>query len=310
MNSRPLVSVLIPTFNQAAYIGEAVASALSQTWPSVEVIVSDNHSTDETAAILESHSDSRVRVIRPAAHVTMFANFQFAADAARGRYVVFLSSDDTLRPEFVSTLVPHLEADARLAYAYAACELIDKDGKRRGTSRHRSGGWRREGASELRHAIGGHRGIFTAMLIRRETFTAAGGFDARFQIAGDWSLILRLLAQGDVMYVDRELAQYRLWNTPDRDNRIAQHVDEVAWMYESGMTAFVDRGLVSREEVDRAMCRTMRNFRRQLARMSRATMPEESMETAIRTAEQHGGTLGFIERSYLAIRRFLGSVIR
>jgi glycosyltransferase involved in cell wall biosynthesis len=305
MNSPPLVSVLIPTFNQAAYIGAAVESALSQTWPSVEVIVSDNHSTDGTAAVLESHADARLRVIRPAAHVTMFSNFQHAAEAAGGRYVVFLSSDDTLRPEFISTLVQHLETDSRLAYAYAACELIDKDGKRRGTSRHRSGPWRREGAAELRRAIGGHRGIFTAMLIRREDFTAAGGFDARFQIAGDWSLILRLLAQGDVMYVDRELAQYRLWNTPDRDSRIARHVEEVVWMYESGMTAFVDRGLVSREEVDRAMRRTMRRFRRQLARM-----PVATMEAAIRTVEQHGGALGFTDRAYLAIRRFLRVVNR
>ncbi len=305
LNSAPLVSVLIPTFNQGHYIREAVDSALSQKWPSVEVVVSDNHSTDDTAAVLKRCQDSRLRVIRPAAHVSMFANYQYAAEAAGGRYVVCLSSDDTLRSDFISTLVQCLEEDARLAYAYSACELIDKDGRRRGTSRHRFGSRRRNGRRELRHAIGGHRGILSAMLIRRQSFITAGGFDPRFQIAGDWSLILRLLTQGDVMYVDRELAQYRVWNTTDRDKRIAEHVEEVAWMYKNGMTAIVSDALVSREEVDRAMRNTMRKFRRQLARM-----PGAMMATAINTAEQHGGKLSVIDRLVLTIRRVLGALRR
>jgi len=94
---QPLVSIVIPVYNQKIqYLQEALESALNQTYTTIEVIVSDNHSTNDVPAYLASVEDDRLRVKKPEQFLPMAQNFQFAADQATGEFVVFLCSDDYL----------------------------------------------------------------------------------------------------------------------------------------------------------------------------------------------------------------------
>jgi glycosyltransferase involved in cell wall biosynthesis len=110
MNTQPLISVIMPAYNAAAYIEEAIRSVLAQTYLNIEVVVIDDGSTDASGDIARSISDSRVRVVsKPNGGVSSARNA--GLDIAQGEYVAFHDADDTMEPtnlaEKVEALVHH-----------------------------------------------------------------------------------------------------------------------------------------------------------------------------------------------------------
>ena len=94
---QPLVSVLIPTFNRSAMLRRALGSAFAQSYPRLEVLVSDNHSTDDTSATVADFAgrDARVRPLQsPPGNTSAMLNIGNALAAAAGKYAVVLADDD------------------------------------------------------------------------------------------------------------------------------------------------------------------------------------------------------------------------
>ena len=102
--SEPEISIVVPTRNGLAYLRHTIESVLSQDAENFELVVSDNHSEDGTAAYLASISDPRFRRIRPDQPLSMVAHFEFAIAAARGVWVTTLGDDDGLMPFFFTHL--------------------------------------------------------------------------------------------------------------------------------------------------------------------------------------------------------------
>ena len=98
------ISIVVPTRNGLAYLRHTIESVLSQDAENFELVVSDNHSEDGTAAYLASISDPRFRRIRPDQPLSMVAHFEFAIAAARGVWVTTLGDDDGLMPFFFTHL--------------------------------------------------------------------------------------------------------------------------------------------------------------------------------------------------------------
>src|SRR5437868_2369150 len=109
MASDPLVSVLVPAFNDAAFLAEALDSVLAQDVYSLEVIVSDDASTDGTLDVARAYAarDGRVRVLVNAENLGMTRNWNRALAEARGEFVLKLDADDAIKP---GTLGQMLEA--------------------------------------------------------------------------------------------------------------------------------------------------------------------------------------------------------
>jgi glycosyltransferase involved in cell wall biosynthesis len=95
----PLVSVVIPTYNHARVLGRALASVVAQTVRDWEAIVVNNHSTDDTRAVVERIGDPRIGLVDYANHGVIAASRNEGIRRARGRYVAFLDSDDEWMPE-------------------------------------------------------------------------------------------------------------------------------------------------------------------------------------------------------------------
>jgi glycosyltransferase involved in cell wall biosynthesis len=113
----PVVSILIPTYNQnLRLLKECIDSALDQTLRNIEVIVSDNHSTNGTVDFLKMYDDPRLRLVSPKSFLSMNDNFAFCAEHACGKYLSFLSSDDVLLPHALDVLYKHIEAAPDMAF--------------------------------------------------------------------------------------------------------------------------------------------------------------------------------------------------
>jgi len=103
--NRPLVTIGIPTFNRSAYLAEAVQSAVNQSYRNLEIIISDNGSTDDTAAFLSKQKDERIVVIRHQENRGMVYNWNACLSRATGKYFLLLSDDDVLESNAVTVLM-------------------------------------------------------------------------------------------------------------------------------------------------------------------------------------------------------------
>ncbi len=137
-DNMPDVSIIIPTWNAAAFIGKAITSALRQTGVAVEVVVNDDASTDQTAAVIAAFHDPRVRSLRLTANGGPAAARNAALTVARGKWIAVLDTDDTMLPDRLHRLVGIAEANrldiiadnlwvVRVGKAGADWSLLDPD---------------------------------------------------------------------------------------------------------------------------------------------------------------------------------------
>jgi hypothetical protein len=125
----PRVTIGIPTFNRAATVVRAVRSALGQTYPAVEVVVSDNASTDDTGALVTALADpdGRLRYLRQPENVGAIPNFWSLVDAAGGEYFVWLADDDWLDCSYVESCVGILRSEPTAALVAGDAAYYDGD---------------------------------------------------------------------------------------------------------------------------------------------------------------------------------------
>lgn len=98
VNSLPFFSICIPTYNRASMLPAAIESVLAQDFENFELIICDNASKDNTEVIVTGYNDPRIRYVRYANLVSMYANHNRCCDLARGNWIIFLHSDDKLSP--------------------------------------------------------------------------------------------------------------------------------------------------------------------------------------------------------------------
>jgi glycosyltransferase involved in cell wall biosynthesis len=201
-DSRPLVSVVIPCFNQAPYVGAAIASAHAQTYENVEVVVVDDGSTDGSSDVIASH-DVAIRLRQPNGGVARARNAGLAA--ARGHFVVFLDADDRLLPRAVEIGAARLGRDDELAFAAGVAYQEAADG---GTHRT-SPPLIREAEAYADLLRGSTVSNPASALFRRSALDAVGGYDDALRAAEDYELYLRLARNFPVVSHDEVVSVYR-----------------------------------------------------------------------------------------------------
>lgn len=118
-NTSPLVSVCIPTYNRADRLQRAVKKLLESTYGNLEIIVSDNASSDHTKSVCVelANQNQSIQYFRHPSNQGMTANFEFARSKANGKYFLWHGDDDYLEPDFIRLCVDALEADPSLVLA-------------------------------------------------------------------------------------------------------------------------------------------------------------------------------------------------
>lgn len=127
----PLVSIGVPIFNEEDFIDFTLASLRQLDYPNLEIIVSDNASTDRTVEICELHAaaDSRVRIERATTNRGAIANFQRVLDAATGRYFMWAGGHDLWTSNLVSECVAALQGNEGACLAFGSSQWIGREGE-------------------------------------------------------------------------------------------------------------------------------------------------------------------------------------
>ena len=129
----PRVSVGVPTFNRASTVARTVESVLGQTFPDLELLVSDNASDDGTESICRglAAADSRIHYTRRPTMISALDNFRFVLEQARAPYFMWLAADDYLLPSMLEQAVAVLDARPDVVCAVPRTEFLEADGTRR-----------------------------------------------------------------------------------------------------------------------------------------------------------------------------------
>ena len=201
----PSFSIAIAAYQVADVIGEAVASALAQTVPPLEVVVCDDGSTDDLEAALAPYRD-RIVLVRKANGGEASAK-NAAARAASGDFVAILDADDVYLPERLAAL-------GELAAARPDLDILTTDAflELEGEVLRRVYGpdWPFEVADQ-RRGILERNFVFGHAAVRRETLLAAGGFDESIRFTTDWECWIRLILSGSrAGAVLEPLSRYRV----------------------------------------------------------------------------------------------------
>lgn len=205
MNDRtsPVISVVIPTFNMAEYLGDAIESVLDGDFEAVEVIVVDDGSTDETTAVVEQYTmpdapkyDERVRYVSQA-NQGKSAAVNRGFSLASAPYLTILDADDELTSDSLSTRYAHLENESEGGHdlVIGGFEVFN-EGTTHGTRLPPSN----DAPEALRRAVyRGWKSAFSlsACLMSRELVERIGALDERFLRCEDIDYIIRLLEAAD-----------------------------------------------------------------------------------------------------------------
>jgi glycosyltransferase involved in cell wall biosynthesis len=127
---RPLISIGIPTYNRAsAYLRNAIDRSLEQTYPNIEVIVSDNCSTDSTPDLMKSYTDPRLRYIRQETNIGPNNNFNYCLNQAGGEYFLLFHDDDMIDSDFIAACVSALKPGQAVGAVITGVRVIDEHDK-------------------------------------------------------------------------------------------------------------------------------------------------------------------------------------
>lgn len=218
------IQIFIPTFNRAAKLERAISSVLGQTWGKLEVVVLDNHSTDDTEQMVASlmATDARISYIRRESNIGMVANFNSIKDLVSGDYFAVQTDDDEYEPCFINTAMT-LFAEHR-NIGFVACNATTKA---HGIVMKSQLDYWRDGYYRANTAIMkcllGHYPLITNCLFRadlRNDFI----FHPELGNTGDGFLLTHLFAKHDA-YVTKQITGH--WNNDGENASSLQKFDPI-----------------------------------------------------------------------------------
>jgi len=199
------VSVVIPAYNYAHFLSQAIASVLAQTHAALELLVVDDGSTDNTRAVVAAIADPRLRYIWQE-NAGLSASRNTGIREARHPYVAFLDADDLWKPELLATV---LQRFAELPETFAAVATgtirMDANGQPSTTSRYNA-----SSARELtvRNFCLRSHPLCSSVVVKRHVFTECGGFDPTLRSSEDRDMWIRMTARGHRFFLIGEPAAY------------------------------------------------------------------------------------------------------
>lgn len=200
--TKPLITIITPSFNQAQFVAETIHSILSQDYAAIEYRVVNDGSTDSTDGVVKKILTDKFQYLSQANRgQSRTLNEQWSKSNAK--YLAYLSSDDLLDPAAISKAIAVLEADDGVVCVFPNTQVIDGAGQiiKRSVGRP----FNLEDLIVRQECHIGPGAVF-----RRSAFEKVGGWRADLRLAPDWEFWMRLSREGRFHYIDEPLAYYRL----------------------------------------------------------------------------------------------------
>jgi glycosyltransferase involved in cell wall biosynthesis len=251
--SRPLVSIGVPTRNRSALLRRTLDMIRAQTYSHLDIVVSDNHSEDDTATVVQAAAarDPRIRYFRQPRDIGLHANLNFCLDHSRGDLLCLFMDDDEYVPTIVAEYVEFLDAHPEVGLLCSDWELIDEEGRILDARDHAVPGVT-DGLDYIDRTIrSGQSSVGCPGAIMRRAAVGATRFDPDGPIGfGDFVVWFRIAEAWAIGHIPRRLWRFRVhpgalsWRpvhslAPDYERNILRYCEgyEARWPHAAGRTA-------------------------------------------------------------------------
>ena len=227
----PRVSVVIPTYNCARFLGRTIDSALGQTYRDFEVIVVDDGSTDETQSLVVGYGEAVHYVYQPNQGASAARNV--ALSRAGGEFIAYLDADDLWSPEKLARQIEYLDAHPACGFVHTEVSVIDeRDQILYARFNQETGRAVPQGQCVRDVLLRSHIQTLT-VVERRSAFDNAGSFDLRLPVAQDYLHWIHVVLRGyEVGYLPEPLGQYR-WRAGSLMASQRRLLDDFVRIYET-----------------------------------------------------------------------------
>jgi hypothetical protein len=210
----PRVSVYVPTRNRAAYLSQAIESVLGQTFRDLELVVSDNASTDATAETVRGFDDERLSYLRRPTDLGLLGNFNACTAATQAPYLLVLADDEQLYPDHLARCVDVLDANPQVGMVHTAFDVVGPDGELVAADASWVDGPPVDrvepGAEFARASIRSWSRVAASTALMRVAALPSPVFAPEDFPPADFGLWLRMAREWDIAFVGETLAAYRI----------------------------------------------------------------------------------------------------
>jgi hypothetical protein len=227
----PRLSIVIPTIgNRARLLSRAVESALAQTSRDIEIILSDNASTDDdTLAVIERYAGRGLRIFRHSTRMSAAQHGRFLVEHSQGEFFIGLSDDDYLEPDFAAETLAAFDRNPDAAFVYTGCAIHYEDVQVPCVV----GPALESGPDFLLNHYSGRREICWCACVTRTRELLELGPLPEERIIGDMFFWTKLVFRGPVVCVPRMLAHYILFRPQAENDNISHGTSPLHWARES-----------------------------------------------------------------------------
>ena len=208
MNKAPLVSVVVPTYNQKDVVEQALQSIVDQSYDNLEIIISDDCSSDGTQSILSNFAERHPRVVLflQKKNLGITANYNFLTEKCSGKYVATFAGDDVMLPNKIERQVDALEDDEWSSFCHHAVTILDYHSNIPGKVLTRK---YVNNVTTIHDVLRGFGIPGSMALMYRRSVVKNPAFEPGIPVASDWFHIIKLAMVGRGIYIDESLCFYR-----------------------------------------------------------------------------------------------------
>lgn len=245
---KPLVSVCIPAYNNADYIGETIEAILAQSYSNIELIIVDDNSKDNTYEVISEYAtkDSRVKVFHNDNNLGMSGNWNYCLSLCKGEFIKLVCADDLLATNAIEKEVEALTENPSAVLVSSDTKLVDLNGKGKGFYKR----YPKKGLVDGKKIV--RRGFFVkdyfgapqANTFRRSAYEKVGGFDTNYTYILDYDFFVEISKLGDNYVIHEPLNFFRVRgdsNTGqvmgDDKEKTAKYVAEHRYLLEKNIEA-------------------------------------------------------------------------
>lgn len=229
-NKQPLVSVVMNCYNSDTYLKEAIESVLAQTYTNWEIIFWDNQSTDNSAQIVKSYDDKKIRYFYAPSFTPLGKARNLAIDKCNGEWVGFLDCDDLwdkdkLKLSFIG--LEHSDNIENISLIYSKSYIINKNNDIISKNEKSPSGYIHDDL-----LINGNFTIFSSIIVRKEILNKYSNIDETLNYCEDYDLLLKISKNYAVIGINKFLTSYRMHDVNITSSKIYENNIEVVKLLE------------------------------------------------------------------------------
>ncbi len=268
MESAPILTVAIPTYNGARHIADALRSILSQERSDFALLVSDDRSDDATLALVRSQAGDRARIVVNSERLGLAGNWNQCVALSQSPLVTIFHQDDFMRPGHLAAHLGAFEAASDIGMVASAVEMVGESGETLPTSVVESGGLGKSDQRFPPRALLPELALAnplrcSGVTLLAEAHRRLGGFDASYRYVVDWEFWLRMARQYKVVWLSKPTVAMR-WHLASETHRFKNGIidlQETERLLETLLTADFPgtEGAAIRRKADRRLARAYLN---------------------------------------------------